>query len=215
LKKIHSYFLLLALVSSLFSCRKTETDPLISFRSREARVEGKWTVITYNSHITFQENKPGAIKYHVKVYIEGDNWVVNNNDNCFTVFKNNKWIYNFDGLGNFEMERAGKLLQECNNPISVDSVKKEVEKGYWNLAGGARNTKKKTELLLYTTNYSLTFGSYNTNSNNLSPKAMAWNIKTLKNKEMLLSYKNTFNTQASNNPGYTFEEEIEMLLIQK
>lgn len=215
MKKIIPFVAILSVFIVFVSCRKTESDPLISLRSRETRVEGKWMVVSYNSYITYRDNTPNAPLYFEKSYIEGENFVVNANDLCYSIYKNKKWIYNFDKLGNFETEKTVQLMQDCRGFITTDSVRIEKETGYWNLAGGARDSKKKTELLLYTTNYSQQFGSYTNNTNNSTPRPFAWNIKTLKNKEMHLTHKSSFNTQTNSNVGYTLESEYEMVLIQK
>lgn len=200
------------LLSAVVSCRKTATDPLLSLRSREARVEGTWQVISYTKKTTTSYPDTAII---LDEKLSGNN-ITNQytGDTCTYTYDVQKWVYEFDKNGNYRIERKLMPGIVCKSTYAGDSVIIETTLGTWNLTGGAHDTKKKTQLLLSPTSYTSEFGRYNPSPLNVTEpnSGSVYNIVTLKNKSMTLSYKTSTTPYGQN---YTIAEDILVDLVQR
>lgn len=143
----------------IYSCKKTDNDPLISLRSRKARVIGEWTA---------ESGK-----------ISGDGYVYTINGNTF--------IYNEQGYSQLTGAAAVSFLFEkdgkCEVVINLSSYLLRYE-GYWNFTGGVGEVKNKTQIVIHFTKVKSSSGTYTYTGNRTN---ITFDIVECRNKKLRLS----------------------------
>ena len=171
--------------TTLYSCKKGDNDPFISFRSRKARVSGEWK-LTKGSLLT----SGGATS--ITTTFDGANKTENSNTTPYTqkrTFKKN---------GDYT----------C---ITTDNDNLKVEEGSWNFTGGVGGFKNKEQLVTYVYKETITQGSTTssfTYTGTMAPTKI-YNIDELRNKKMVLLLDGTqvnSTTSASEKGSLTFEQ---------
>lgn len=113
--------------------RKGADDPLISFRTRKARMEGKWTMVNgFKSQIT---NNGYTIQ-------------VTYTDNKYELVRNFKgYLDVFDGNVTFDMEFDKDGKAKMNRVL--EAYDQSIFPGTWSFAGGVGNIKEKEQLVVH------------------------------------------------------------------
>jgi len=166
MKKILAFTLLSALSISLFdSCKKGEDDPLISLRSRKARMAGEWTVSELESSNSFTSNtndngSSSASSSSFTNSFDGQNmtetgtWTFNGQSNPSEKKGTASIKYTFDKDGTYTSERTEDLKEETTQQDSFGSDKtttitKNTTKttGTWNFLHGVGDDVKNREIV--------------------------------------------------------------------
>jgi hypothetical protein len=192
MKKKLTLLPLLLLVVILFNgCKKGEGDPLISFRSRKARVVGEWTVSAAEG--TRKEISTSA-------------------SSTVTITKTTTWTFDgttksqsitFEGAAGsppalnssdkftlaYEFYKEGKFKKTHIDNNSVVPVTTFTE-GVWNFTDGIGSAKKKASLILQSTSIVSSTGGMVSYTGTQAP-LVTFEIYQLKNKQIVLksSYK--------------------------
>jgi hypothetical protein len=174
------------------SCRKGEDDPLISFRSRKARVAGNWKVTHLkNTFISYGLNNTYTTVYET----DGSSYTntisnsnpVSSQTTTGTVSKE----YTFEKKGNYS-------VLETRDGIAI------TYSGVWNFTSGVGDVKNKSQITLYQQLSWESDSSSMSNTGNYFDKT--YYLKELRNKKMVW-YSQVTNTR-DNVVAYTIEEEI-------
>lgn len=124
--------LLVVAVTTLEGCRKGENDPLISLRSRDARVTGEWKLVAYESTRTdfFSFGATSITEVRTEAY-DGATWTTTNPGGGSDSFLYSR---------NLVIEKDGTYIYS-----ETDDGDYEEEKGRWSWLSDA---KKKRRILL-------------------------------------------------------------------
>jgi hypothetical protein len=166
------------LISVFSSCKKGPDDPLVSLRSRKARLAGEWRLssatvkINYFDHVTFE-------RYNLNYKMTGSRY-----DVMDTYGNTDKGAYvlslNVEKDGEFSMHEIIGLSNKMNEITG---------KGNWDFALKSEDTKKKEEVNFIL--YQLSKGStayYHLF--NWGATTMRFKIKELRHKKLVLSVSN-------------------------
>lgn len=175
----------------LFSeCKKGPDDPLISLRTRKARVVGDWKLSSGTD--TYEESSSGGHEgkntttYDGSTYTTVSETTYGTNSSQDTETGTFVLKMSFKKDGKFEMEETRDGI------VSIT-------KGTWNFTGKIGKSKNKEQIVLHYTS-SVDPSNSNNSSGNTTDKL--FNIKELRNKKMVLvSEQGNEDIQASgNNP---------------
>ena len=157
------------LISTFSACvRKTDEDPLLSFRSRKDRVIGSWHA------------KSGTI------LIESPTWSETYTINGSTfIYANPSGSVSGTGVTTFVFERKGNCSITINFGGYINNIT-----GTWNLTGGIGEHKNKSEIAVHAVTITDGSGTSTFEGNDYS---VTYEILELKHKEMKLklTYKRT------------------------
>ena len=178
MKKIINLLLFVIIVGAFSECKKGENDPLLSTRTRKARVVGRWDVSEGKENSTY--NYPGYSSSTNIVYTK-NSFAAN-----YSYTFNNMTTAGSD-VGAFacslELEKDGSYLYTQ----SMDGVFL-ISKGTWNFTGKVGDLKNKEQIVLFQT--SSTQGSA-TISYTGNEVFKTFNILELRNKLMVLTSENS------------------------
>jgi len=182
-----STYLFLLIVVILFNgCKRGEDDPFISFRSRKARVTGKWKMTSI---------KRTSIRDYTTEIFTG-------NGSTYTRTEQNSNGSNFStGIYTYEItfKKDGSYTAQINRDGNIANIE-----GKWNFTGGVGDMKDKSQITLYETSYkepdytSTSTGHYFNDT---------YDLKELRNNKMVWYAKYT-TSYSWDNQSETLEEEI-------
>lgn len=173
-----AYPKLLALISILFlvsACKKGEDDPVISLRTRKARVEGKWR-ISEGSLTLGNTDVTNATRYN-EVYVF--------KDARYTLTATGENIAPVVSSGYYQLTLSFTKKGEFSMEESV-GTKRLAAAGKWDFNNGIGPEKKKESLIMSLTNVTegLTSGPHLFNQ---GATRICYRIKELRNKKMVLT----------------------------
>ncbi|MDX1652905.1 MAG: hypothetical protein R3277_10465 [Brumimicrobium sp.] len=115
----------------LESCRKGENDPLISLRTRDARITGKWELVDFEA-TSSEINNTG---------------VVNTNEQTTTTYDGSTWTNTSNGNTDSYTYTREITIEDDGNYIYRETIEGEIseETGTWSWLD---NTKKKIGIFL-------------------------------------------------------------------
>jgi hypothetical protein len=191
---------LLFVILMLSACKKGENDPLISLRTRKARVAGEWKM----KEGTLLSEKRDR-NYHLYIFR--------------TTYSKNTWERTNDYFFQGTSQGQSKYSGTCKYEMSVkkdgsfkysqteDNVLK-ISYGTWSFSGSVGKHKNKDQLLVtldsVTNNYAKTIFYKG------SDLALTYTIKELRNKKMVLlseySFLSSTDREEITKGDYTFEQ---------
>jgi len=176
MKKIFAVLLMLTLCIVAIQCKKGEDDPLISLRSRKARVCGDWSL---TSGTMSQSSRYGNIVSSTNMIMtqyaySGTNTYVNGSFSQTTPYTGTyKYSITFDKDGSF-------------SATEVYDGEVQITSGTWNFTDGVGDAKKREQIVLFFKSSTGISGS-TTLSYSGNKVYMTFNIKELRNKKMVLT----------------------------
>ena len=189
MKRIVVLSLYLMVTFVLFNgCRRGEDDPFISFRSRKARVTGKWKMTSIKRTSTYNSTTV-IFTANGSTYTELDN------------------IRTFSRTGIYSYEITFKKDGSYTGQINKDGAITNIE-GKWNFTGGVGDMKDKSQITLYETSYKLSGYTLTSTGHYFND---TYDLKELRNNKMVWyrKYTDTRNSSLSwDNYSKTVEEEI-------
>jgi hypothetical protein len=141
--------LLFAVSAFTPSCRKGPEDPLLSLRSRKARISKEWQAYSYffNGVEKLRENTTTAIdrgECGNQTVVRYDSLEIFMSFNKSGVFKSERYSYNK------EMSSIEFSSPSCNIFNFTDTNEENlVTTGYWNFTGGVGNTSAREQIFIY------------------------------------------------------------------
>ncbi|MES2679265.1 MAG: hypothetical protein V4635_05240 [Bacteroidota bacterium] len=189
----------LLIIQLLFSgCKKGEDDPLISFRTRKARVVGNWTMKEgkiYSSNTLGDITTISNTQIHENTYdgeTEQFNAGVSVGTSTFTGTRHT--TFKFERNGNFKSE------QTFGTGTTILT-------GTWNFTNGVGKHKNKEQIVI--TKLSVNYNGSSSASAGNKPY-YTYNIKELRNKKIVLVAESSENQNAYQeriyNEEYSFEQ---------
>lgn len=181
------------------NAKKGEEDPLISLRTRKARVVGKWKI------------KSGTVKHAGDFYYATTGqpikkYTIIYSENSYESMTESPNYFNFlTGSLSYEVEfkkDGGYVATSVYNNMSTD-----VSKGTWNFTGKVGGHKNKEQILIHLTfqSYSYT-GPSSANSNSTAFEGnkndVTYYIKELRNKKMVLDSEDSATDPSGNATTY-------------
>lgn len=140
MKKIINLLLFVVLIGTLTECRKGEDDPLISLRSRKARVVGEWTLTSGTEKTTFVSGNPSTTNNTDYQYTQ-DTYVRNSS----TVSQSGSTSSSSSGFFyykiTFRSNGEYSLIKQRGSSITNES-------GDWNFTKGVGEYKRKEQIAL-------------------------------------------------------------------
>ena len=189
MKKIVFKLAVLAIgVSALQGCKKGEEDPFMSLRSRKARLTGEWKMTDFKA--SYYED---GTMYDQYTY---DGTYMTSTDGDLYTFSQE-----------FTFEKDGTYEQ-----VSVMEGETSTTEGNWVFMGKSKEAdiKKKEYVLLDET--TLTGDGYVTTYSNFSDgNAVAYHIKKLSNKEIIMETV----IEYTDTDGYNYKDEVSFTLTKK
>lgn len=186
---IISGFLLVMAIGSIFTlagCKKGEDDPLISFRSRKARVEGKWTIKTGSVYLTYVNFQAGW-RDNLMFDLKGATYFLTR-----TGYNGKPLTGTGADILNIEFTKNGNFsLTETLSAYQLDCT------GNWefNERSDGKKSKEYLELTINTYNK----GNSKSTLFNLDQDVFTYRIKELRNKKMVIeSYGGSYVDEVSN-----------------
>lgn len=197
MKTISRILILSTLVLSATSClKKGEDDPLLSMRSRKARVTGEWKMTSVKSR-----NESGSPLDTTTYYLSE----FSGNGSTYTRSGRDPWSGSFSTTGTFTSGFTFKRNGEFSYEEVYDGNVYKMQ-GTWNFTAGVGDEKRKAQITL--TNTQSSYGNTTTSVTTNIP-FQTFYIKELRNKRMILTYeiKNA-------GPVYSDSEWYEIVLEQ-
>ena len=181
--------LILTTIFILFAfseCKKGPDDPLISLRTRKARIEGNWTLKS-GTEISTSSGFGGSSGESHTTYTETNYSYVS---------------HSHSGNSNYSEQNSGtfgmKMSFKKDGTFTIEQLYDESTatiKGTWNFTGKTKDIKKKEQIALTLTSTSDPDNNANSVVNSNQVFAV-FNIKELRNKKMVLELEDN-----STNPG--------------
>jgi len=198
MKRIVVLSLYLIVTFVLFNgCRRGEDDPFISFRSRKARVTGKWKMTSYKTTYNYTESSG----FTTEIFI--------GNGSTYTFTDLNSYGVNSSKTGTFTYEITFKKDGSYTAQINEDGEITNIE-GKWNFTRGVGDMKDKSQITLYETSYK---DRDDTNTSTGHYFNDTYDLKELRNNKMVWYRKYT---DTSTNPYYySHSEEVEIVFEAK
>ncbi len=193
--KPNKFLLLIVLFSSiaLMECKKGEDDPLLSLRSRKARVAGSWKMESGTSKSS-STTPSFPVNSDTYVYTQSSYQHTDVN-NGLTTINSGSSSYTL------KLEKDGKmtLVQVMDGEVFTAN-------GTWNFTGKVGEVKNKEQIVLHFEsatypNLNYTFLGNTTN--------LTFNIKELRNKKMVISSSYTDTYSNGNVETYSQEYTLE------
>jgi len=193
MKRIVVLSLYLMVTFVLFNgCRRGEDDPFISFRSRKARVTGKWkmTSIKRTSNETDNFGSTTVI------------FTANGSTYTRTEQKSNGTNFSKTGIYTYEItfKKDGSYTGQINEDGNIANIE-----GKWNFTGGVGDMKDKSQITLYETSYK---DRDYTNTFTGHYFYDTYDLKELRNNKMVWYTKYTDTSTSSYYSSHSVEEEI-------
>ena len=204
LKRISVLTLVAILFCCLSSClKKGEDDPLISFRTRKARVVGKWKI------------ESGTIEYKNFYLASGgyyDQSTLTYFGNTFeqkTESSNSTDVTTGSVIYEIEFKKDGEFI----STTVYNNISSTVLKGTWNFTGKVGDRKNKEQIVIHLTSQSYqATGPSAINNNTVTSEGdkvdITYDIKELRNKKLVLvtefSSENNNGIMYANNSNLTF-----------
>jgi len=178
-----------ALIGGLAECRKGEDDPLISFRSRKARVAGEWKLTSGSvtglstSHGTNPVTTSYTENYTESTYSYFSNSGSQSGTHSYDIeFKK-------DGTYTSTQKMSTTITGTVVNNITITTS------GVWNFTGRVGDYKEKEQIVLKETSRSeidQTGNQITTTSNTIGGRdfggehMMSWTLRELRNKKLVI-----------------------------
>jgi len=192
MKRIVVLSLYLIVTFVLFNgCRRGEDDPFISFRSRKARVTGKWKM-TSIKRTSYETDIFGST---TKIFT--------GNGSTYTRTEQNSNGTNFSKTGIYTYEITFKKDGSYTAQINEDGNIANIE-GKWNFTGGVGDMKDKSQITLYETSYKSPGYTFTSTGHYFND---TYDLKELRNNKMVWYTKYT-TSYSWDNHSDTEEEEI-------
>jgi hypothetical protein len=118
MKKVRILILALTFFGAIPSCKKGENDPLISIRSRDARITGKWKVINSESISNYDGNISSNI-------LNGSILTETSNGSSSSYSYTSNWEITSNGTINYTVTRDGSLLTGTDTWNWLDDSQKK------------------------------------------------------------------------------------------
>lgn len=164
------------LIGFATQCKKGEEDPLLSLRSRKARVCGDWSLTSgsavYSSRGT-NYSSTNSILFTQAAYSESYTYV----SGSFSQSGSATGTYKYDIT--FEKDGSFNLTEIIDGEVVIAS-------GTWNFTDGIGDTKKREQIVLFLKSSTGISGS-TTLSYTGNQVYMTFNIKELRNKKMVIT----------------------------
>lgn len=131
--------------TGFYGCKKGEGDPMLSLRSRKARVVGDWKVTAAKS----TENNDGIIK---TTNFNGSTETVVDDGNSYTDQLTMKYTFDKSGTYTYSVLRVHTEIQDdfplTNWTYTSTTTTNETGTGIWNFTGKIGELKNKSQLNL-------------------------------------------------------------------
>lgn len=165
MKKIFLALLLLVVLATfLDSCKKNPNDPLISFRTRKARVVGEWKAET--GSLTFGDDI-NQTKYSV-------------NGSTYTAYDDWGGSATGSAVVTYTFEKDGKF--SCHINFGGFIVSRE---GQWNFTGGVGENKKNDVIVIHLTSEASGTNAYTFDGNDSD---YTYDIEELRHKKLIIKH---------------------------
>ena len=188
MKKFSTLFLLVALTSTFSSClKKTNDDPAVSFRSRKARLTGRWVA------------QKGSVNITQGVWTEG--WTITGNHFDYS---DPSGSAAGTAVVSFEFDKDGK----CDLDITMGGFLTKAT-GTWNFTGGIGSQKNKTQVVIHFDSYQDASGSNTLQGNQVN---LTYDLLELRNKT--LHIKMTYQDDDGSGNPYARSEDWTLTLQQ-
>jgi len=193
MKRIVVLSLYLMVTFVLFNgCRRGEDDPFISFRSRKARVIGKWKMTSSKTIYNHTESSRSTTEIFI------------GNGSTYTFTEQNSNGTNFSKTGTFTYEITFKKDGSYTGQMNQDGEITNIE-GKWNFTRGVGDMKDKSQITLYETSYK-DLDDTNTSTGHYFNDT--YDLKELRNNKMVWYRKYTDTRTSSYYSSHSVEEEI-------
>jgi hypothetical protein len=179
-------------------CRRGEDDPFISFRSRKARVTGKWKMTSYKTTYNHTE----SFGFTTEIFT--------GNGSTYTFTDLNSFGTNFSKTGTFTYEITFKKDGSYTGQMNQDGEITNIE-GKWNFTRGVGDIKDKSQITLYETSYK---DRDDTNTSTGHYFNDTYDLKELRNNKMVW-YRKYTDTRNSRWNSYSHSEEVEIVFEAK
>ena len=189
-------------------CKKGDGDPLFSLRSRKARVTGDWKVTKYEEKDVNTSNTGTTTN---NSSFDGSTWAETtvNTGGTSTLTGTATYTFSFTKDGKYTMKRT---ITSTNGGLSYSTMWSE--EGKWDFLSGVGDLKNKEYIGLTKTLLTIISGN-STNSTTFQGQSyIAWQITTLKNKEMILNSIDEDANSSSGGTSSTGNSAIEITLEQ-
>jgi hypothetical protein len=192
MKRIVVLSLYLMVTFVLFNgCRRGEDDPFISFRSRKARVTGKWKMTS----IKRTSNQTGNFGSKTVIFT--------GNGSTYTYTENSNGTNFYDtGIYTYEItfKKDGTYTAQINEDGDIANIE-----GKWNFTGGVGDIKDKSQITLYETSYKDQDDTFTSTGHYFYD---TYDLKELRNNKMVWYTKYTHTSTSSYYSSHSVEEEI-------
>lgn len=206
--------IMLFTVSTFFTaCKKGDGDPVISLKSRKAKVEGEWKVTKYENKGDFKITWSGNTStYTWNDTYDGTTWTSNSAWNGTPSPPSTSTVtftYSFAKDGTYKKHKE-------NTPTGSSYKNIYDEEGTWNFLAGVGETKNKERIALIVTKQIWTSTSPGSTPDTETYTGRTglystWQLTTLKSKEMIV-YAEDSDTEGDG--SYNRNETTDMTLTQ-
>jgi hypothetical protein len=174
-------------IAAIQSCKKGEEDPFLSLRSRKARLTGEWKLSSYS----YNSYENGVLDFSES--FDGTNMKEDNGD---LIPYSSDYIFEKDGT--FEIN-------------TVDNGITRTSKGNWAFLGKSKEAEMKNKEYFLLDETSFTSQNYSSSTSDFnSGDAIAYHLKKLSNKEVILEYVYTYSDGSD-----SYKEEETYILTKK
>lgn len=202
---------ILPLALSLNSCKRGEDDPFLSFRTRDARLMGEWTVASIESKQEINNSVNSSVTNTlVEITYSGadiklDSTIVTNTTTYKRTYTNKEYSMTLNIMEAGVMEGIEKYGNKTVTGTGITGALETIMtyrssiKGYWKWA---TDDKSKSTVTLSTGPVSVAFGGLG---------VITYQIQKLTNKEVVLIY-NDYEKEEESYPGQVVTNEIKRSL---
>jgi len=189
MKRIVVLSLYLIVTFVLFNgCRRGEDDPFISFRSRKARVTGKWKMTSIKRTSTYNST--------TEIFTANGSTYTRTELNSNGANSSKTGIYTYE----ITFKKDGTYTGQINEDGNIANIE-----GKWNFTGGVGDMKDKSQITLYETSYKDRDDTYTFTGHYFND---TYDLKELRNNKMVWYTKYTDTSTSSYYSSHSEEEEI-------
>lgn len=197
MKKIFALLLFAALCGIATQCKKGEDDPLISLRSRKARVTGDWSLTSGTMSSAYRSgniSSTSSVIMTQNAYSSTYTYVNGSFSNTGSQAGIYKYTITFDKDGSFTSTEI----------FDTDVV---IVSGTWNFTDGIGDSKKREQIVLFLKSSTGISGS-TTLSYSGNKVYMTFNIKELRTKKMVITRADS-ETSGTSSDDFKWEATLE------
>jgi hypothetical protein len=188
--------LLISSVITINSCKKGSGDPLISLRSRKARLAGSWTLSKQDQ--TSSQTNNGTTSISTRK-VEGTTLTVTNGGTS-TIGTYTETL---------EITKDGKFTMSSTESYSIGGssyTSTSVATGSWDFLSGVGDLKSKESIILKALSITSTSGgTSNVTTYSQTNSGVTWKITTLKNKTLIVDS----DDEETGSNGYSDKNHLE------